>query len=178
PEIHTRYFKLLKPADELGKRYPLEPKELAFLEFSGRAYNVADASDVSSLDLVNAHKLMALLITCEEVQDFTPGVKEFEARIAEERQRQKELESRTRAQEEKPAAATLPPRHDDKRPEALRRPADEFRALAERRPFGAPSGPSDDVIPPALRKIPSTLSYADSAVPGRAVPPPPLPSAG
>jgi uncharacterized protein DUF4388 len=175
-EIDTRYFKLLKPADELAKRYPLEPKELAFMEFSGRAYNVSDAADVSGLDLINAHKLMALLITCEEVQDFTPGVKEFEARIAEERLRQKELEARSRPVEEKPSPV-LPPRHEDKRLEAPRRPAEEFRALADRRPFQSGPAPSDDVIPPGLRKIPSSISYSDSAVPGGAAPPPALPSA-
>jgi hypothetical protein len=89
-QVESRYFKLRSSIDELTKRFPLTEKEKAFLAFSGRAYNAADAAEVSGLDPRGARVLMSLLITCDEVEDFTPGVTEFEARIREERQRQSE----------------------------------------------------------------------------------------
>ena len=91
-DMDVRYFKLHRSIDELKERFPISDQEVAFLEFQGRAYNVADASEVSGLPVKDAHKLMALMITCDEVDDFTPGIHEFEARIREERQRTKDLE--------------------------------------------------------------------------------------
>lgn len=88
-DINGRYFELRRSIDDLKETYPLEEKEVAFLAFTGRAYNVADAADVAGITLQSAHTLMALLTTCEEVDPFTPGVVEFEARIREERERTK-----------------------------------------------------------------------------------------
>jgi hypothetical protein len=104
-EMDGRYFKLNRTIDELKERFPITDQEVAFLEFNGRAYNVSDASEVSGLPVADSHKLMALLVTCDEVDDFTPGIHEFEARIREERLRTKELET----QLSEPAHQTLPP---------------------------------------------------------------------
>lgn len=94
-DIDVRYFKLRKTIDDIGRTFPLLEREPEFLEFGGRAYNVLDAAEISGLDITNAKKLLAILTTCEEVEEFTPGVNEFESRIREERDRARELESRT-----------------------------------------------------------------------------------
>ncbi|MBI4821303.1 MAG: tetratricopeptide repeat protein [Deltaproteobacteria bacterium] len=85
--IDGRYFKLRASIDALKKRFPLDANEKEFLGYSGRAYNVMDAAEASNVDGRGARVLMALLMTCEEVDDFTPGIAEFEARIKEERVR-------------------------------------------------------------------------------------------
>jgi hypothetical protein len=92
-DMDTRYFKLNRPIEDLHERFPITDQEVKFLEFNGRAYNVTDASEVSGLPIKEAHKLVALLMTCEEIDDFTPGIHEFEARIREERARAKDLET-------------------------------------------------------------------------------------
>jgi hypothetical protein len=153
-DIDTKYFKLYRTVEELSKRFPLEPKETAFLEFSGRAYNVADAAEVSGLDLLASHKLLALLITSEEVQDFTPGVKEFEARINEERQRSRDIEK----------LRSVPPTVEEKAPIFL----DKRPGVRTGFP-PPPAPPMEEVIPPGLRKIPSSIVYEPPA-------PPPLPT--
>jgi hypothetical protein len=154
-DMDGKYFKLSRSVEDLSKRFPLEPRETSFLEFSGRAYNVADAAEVSGLDLLAAHKLLALLITSEEIQDFTPGVKEFEARIAEERQRSRDIDK----------IRTVPP-HEEK--QSL--PGLE-RKTGQRAGFPAPPAlPSEEVIPAALRKIPSSSGYDAGHAP------PPLPA--
>ncbi len=107
-DMDVRYFKLHRSIDELKERFPISDQEVAFLEFQGRAYNVSDASEVSGLPVKDAHKLMALLITCDEVDDFTPGIHEFEARIREERQRTKDLE--VQLSEPLPAMPTSKPK--------------------------------------------------------------------
>lgn len=169
-----RYFKLSRSIEELQKRFPLDPKEISFLDFSGRAYNGMDASDVSGLDMLSAHKLMALLTTCEEVQDFTPGVREFEARIAEERQRSRDLAAKSRSEEIK-----LPRPEPAKREEPSRR-LEELPRSQERRlfpPMSPDRGPDEALVPVNLRKIPTSSGYATSPpLPGTPAPPP-LPAA-
>ena len=87
-DVESRYFRVRSSIDDLSKRFPITDKEKALLTYSGRAYNVLDASELSGLDARGARVLMALLLTAGEIEDFTPGVAEFEARIREERQRQ------------------------------------------------------------------------------------------
>ncbi len=87
-DVETRYFRLRSSVEDLAKRFPITDKEKILLGFSGRAYNVLDASELSGVDTRGARVLMALLITAGEIDDFTPGVAEFESRIREERQRQ------------------------------------------------------------------------------------------
>lgn len=183
-DIDPRYFKLTRTTEELGKRFPLEPKDLSFLEFSGRAYNVSDAAEVSGHDLFSAHKLMALLMTCEDVQDFTPGVKEFEARIAEERQRTRELESK------KPTPAALPPLEPPKKSEPLfpdigadkaKKPEPVRNRFIDelpraRTPFTPPPPPTDEPLP-GMRKMPApTYEASPPPMPSSAMSPPPMPS--
>jgi hypothetical protein len=92
PDVERRYFRLFRPIAEVTRDYSLSKEEQEFLSFSGRAYNVVDAAEVSRLPRTRACTLMALLVTCEEVSDFTPGVNEFEARLREERDRRVEDE--------------------------------------------------------------------------------------
>lgn len=174
-DIDPRYFKLTRSIEDLQKRFPLDGKDLSFLDFSGRAYNVADAAEVSGLEVFTAHKLMALLITCEDVQDFTPGVKEFESRIAEERQRSRDLESK-RPAPAAPLPTIEPPKKSElvfpdiaadkgKKPEEKRanRFIDELPRA--RTPF-APISPGADEPLPGMRKVPP---------PYESMPPPPPP---
>ncbi len=105
-DIDARYFKLRKTIDEVKGVFPLRETEPAFLAFGGRAYNVADAADITGIALIEAKKLLAILTTCEEVEEFTPGVNEFEARIREERDRSRELEARA---SQVPAASSSAP---------------------------------------------------------------------
>lgn len=92
-DSNERYFKLTKTTAELRNIFPLDDPEVRFLTFEGKAYNVSDAADISGLSLTRARITLALLTVCEEIHDFTPGVTEFEARIREERQRSRDLES-------------------------------------------------------------------------------------
>jgi hypothetical protein len=185
-DIDPKYFKLTRTPDELQKRFPLDQKDLGFLDFSGRAYNVADASEVSGLDIFSAHKLMALLITCEDVQDFTPGVKEFESRINEERQRTREMESRRPAPVSLTPEPALPPVKKNEPPPV---PATEKRnepvknrfidelPRVSRNPFGGTpgsssvSGTSEEL--PGMRK-PAPFETIPPPPPMNS-PPPPLP---
>jgi hypothetical protein len=189
-EIDSKYFKLNRPVEDLQKRFPLEPKELAFLAFSGRAYNVGHAAENAGLDLHSAHKLMGVLITCEEVQDFTPGPKEFEARIMEELQRKKELEDKLKTNVSDippPAAAkspTLPPRTEraevpleKSRSETFGKPfgGAGTREIVERRAFTA-SAPERTIADefPNLRKVPTSTFDASPPPPSMPPPPPPI----
>ncbi|MBI2374441.1 MAG: tetratricopeptide repeat protein [Deltaproteobacteria bacterium] len=104
--IDGRYFKLRSSIDVIKKRFPLDANEKEFLSYSGRAYNVMDAAEASNLDGRGARVLMALLSTCEEVDDFTPGIQEFEARIKEERIR---VSSRPSATPSPAPAPVAPP---------------------------------------------------------------------
>jgi hypothetical protein len=175
-DIDTRYFKLTRSIEELHKRYPLEAKEISFLDFSGRAYNVSDAAEVSGLDLLGAHKLMALLINCEDVQDFTPGVKEFEARIAEERQRSRDIESKRPA----PAASVFEPAKKPELPSPFEKRIEPSRRIDElpraARGFGPPPpSPVDEPLPGmGLRKLPSATYEASPPPPPIPPPPPPV----
>jgi hypothetical protein len=88
-----RYFRLRSDPSALQALFLLDGAELSFIEHGGRAYNVEDAAEVSGMSVEEALKLLALLWTCDKVEDFTPGVEEFEARIREERERSKDLGS-------------------------------------------------------------------------------------
>jgi len=106
-----RYFKTRSEPMDIGETFVLEPRELTFLEHGGRAYNVSDAAEVADMSLEEALKLLALLWTCEVIEDFTPGIAEFEARIREERQRTKDVEAR---------ASQLPAPEEDEPFEGMR----------------------------------------------------------
>lgn len=101
------YFKLKNPGYELQKSFPLSKSDLEFLAYEGRAYNVEDAADGAGLPLSEARKLIAILAVCDEVEPFSPGAQEFEARIREERQTRRSLESQV--PKDTPPAAALPP---------------------------------------------------------------------
>lgn len=204
-EIEPRYFKLRSSVEELTKRFPLTDKEKAFLAFSGRAYNVGDAADVSGLDARGARVLMSLLITCDEVEDFTPGVAEFEARIREERQRQLDKARAAGEPEQKPsfrpepygAARTSFP--DTQKPSLpIERPSaasaiGDFMAGIPSSPPVAKAPPPPPPAPPAFSSAPiAAATTATSSAPdlttGRpteegangasAIPPMPVPAAG
>lgn len=108
-DIDARYFKLRKSIEDVKQVFPLREGEPEFLAFGGRAYNVADAADICGLALQEAKKLLAILTTCEEVEEFTPGVNEFEARIREERERSKELASQLPAPSASQPSSVPPP---------------------------------------------------------------------
>lgn len=91
-DLDDKYFVLRKSIQELTELFPLTAAEIGFLEFSGQAYTVMDASESSGMSLLESKKLMAILTTCDEVDEFTPSIQEFEARIRAERQRTKDLE--------------------------------------------------------------------------------------
>ncbi|MBK6690263.1 MAG: DUF4388 domain-containing protein [Deltaproteobacteria bacterium] len=149
-DINPRYFRLKKSIESLRSVFPLTQQETEFLRFSGKAYNVADASEVSGLFNKQSHKLLALLMVCEEVEDFTPGIAEFESRIREERQRSRDLE----------VQASVPPS-----PSASGLPAIPKKDL----PGKAPSSPGLPVASPSM----------PPPIPGPALGslPPPVPSA-
>jgi|GEM_PF-2476654 len=90
PNMTGRYFRCLGTTEDLAELFDLTDQEQRFLEFSGRAYNAADAADLTGVARLNAHRILALLSLCEMIEDFTPGVSEFEARLAEERERQQQ----------------------------------------------------------------------------------------
>lgn len=87
------YFKVRTDSDHLGDTFKLEEAEVEFLRFGGRAYNPADAAELSSLPFRDALKLLALMWTCDEIEAFTPSVTDFEARINEEKERARESRS-------------------------------------------------------------------------------------
>lgn len=92
-DANERYFKLRKTIPELADIFPLSPQDKDFLAFSGRAYNTTDSAESSGLSMQDAYKLLSLLTICQELSDFTPGLKEFEGRIKEEQHRVKTLQS-------------------------------------------------------------------------------------
>ncbi len=91
PEEH--YFALKRPLSALQDRFVLSAPEIAFLEFGGRAYNMVDAAEIAKIATNDAARIVAVLSICEELKAFTPSSRDFEARIREERQRTKDLES-------------------------------------------------------------------------------------
>ncbi|MEO1338955.1 MAG: hypothetical protein AAFV29_25150, partial [Myxococcota bacterium] len=159
-DIGPRYFRLKRSIEDLKGQYPLNETDEAFLEYNGRAYNVSDAAELSSLTSTRAHSLLALLTITDEVTDFTPGVMEFEARIREERQRSRD----TRASE--PPASSMPalpptssapppvplPGSEDTRDVTSDAPAYEpppYEVPAYESPaYEAPPPPADAVAPP------------------------------
>lgn len=194
--VELRYFRLKKPLEELRRVYPLSDSDAAFLEYGGRAYNVSDASELSAVSRHHAYGVLALLTVCEELDDFTPGVAEFEARIREERLRAKELESRvssvlpTRISEpptplrrEEPP----PPLRKEEPPPSLRReeppPPLRREELPGRRdvlpPPPAWQEPPRPLSPPPLAVAPPFPSSSKSAplpvTESKAPPPPPPP---
>lgn len=119
----TGYFRLRRPRDELQRDYPLSKGDIQFLSFESRAYNVEDAADGGTLSLEDARRLMAILTVCSEVEPFSPGPKEFEARIREERETRKKLESKvplrrsTTISEPTPDTPTSSPSYEQTSPE-------------------------------------------------------------
>ncbi len=152
--IEDKYFRVRRSYEELQQAYPLTEQEFQFLDFGGRAYNIQDAAENVGMSMSNAHKLMALLTTCEEVEDFTPSIKEFEDRIKEERTRNKEIQ----------AQLTEPPR--GAKPPPL--------------PDGGPGGPAAFTSDGASSAGGSGMAEIPSAIPSDtpmpASPPPPPPS--
>jgi hypothetical protein len=167
-----RYFKTRSEPVDIGETFVLEPREVIFLEHGGRAYNVADAAEVADMSLEEALKLLALLWTCEVIEDFTPGIAEFEARIREERQRTKEVEARTSqlpAPEEDepfegmrsvPAFEAPPPIHSEDEGEDEDAPMELLDEVAEVSPVSAPPPRSTSLL---------------QAAPTSSSPPPPPP---
>ncbi|MEL6187275.1 MAG: DUF4388 domain-containing protein, partial [Myxococcota bacterium] len=102
------YFRLRRPGFELQKDFPLSKADLQFLEFEGRAYNVEDAADGAGLVLGEARRLLAILAVCQEVEAFAPSAKEFEARIREERETRRVLESKVPASKANGASSSPP----------------------------------------------------------------------
>ncbi len=84
------YFEVRSSPEGLRTTFALSPAEEEFLRFGGRAYNAADGAELAGIPLTDALKLLALLWTCSELEQFTPGVSEFEDRIEEEKQRARE----------------------------------------------------------------------------------------
>ena len=116
-DIGPTYFRIRRTIDELQSQFPLNERDIGFLEYNGRAYNVSDAAEICRLTRNEAHSLMALLTITDEVTDFTPGVSEFEARIREERERSRDIrpqggnaaDSSVPLPTPAPAKASLPP---------------------------------------------------------------------
>ncbi|MCB9652617.1 MAG: hypothetical protein H6729_00605 [Deltaproteobacteria bacterium] len=170
-DISQRYFRIRRPADTLRETYGLAESEVAFLSFSGRAYNFDDASEIARLDAPAAHKLFALLRTCEEIEDFTPGAAEFEARIREERQRTRDLEL-LQSQLPMPAPATSSvPRPVDSRSFIPSRPTEPPAGVAPPQPPSPATNASGSSIPAAANSPNApTARAAASSLP---TPPPP-----
>ncbi|MBX2811665.1 MAG: DUF4388 domain-containing protein [Myxococcales bacterium] len=87
------YFRLKRPSYDLQKDFPLSKSDLQLLSYESRAYKLDDAADVAALSIDDAHRLMAVLTVCDEIEPFSPGSKEFEDRIREELETRRELES-------------------------------------------------------------------------------------
>ena len=92
-EEMSGYFRLKRPSYELQKDFPLSQTDIQFLSYQGRAYNLEDAADSANLTPNEARQLIAILRVCDEIEPFVPGPAEFEARIREERETRRELES-------------------------------------------------------------------------------------
>lgn len=161
-----RYFKTRTEPMDIGETFVLEPREVTFLEHGGRAYNVADAAEIADMSLEDALKLLALLWTCEAIEDFTPGIAEFEARIREERQRTKDIEAR---------ASQLPSPEEDEPFEGMRS-APAFEAPA-------PLSAEDEAEEPPMELLdevadvsaPPRSSSLLQPAPSPSMPPPPPP---
>ncbi|MBK8012395.1 MAG: hypothetical protein IPK13_13680 [Deltaproteobacteria bacterium] len=173
-DIGQRYFRIEETAESLREKYGLSEAEVAFLGFSGRAYNFDDASEIARLDPAVAHKLFALLKTCEEVEDFTPGAAEFEARIREERQRTRDLEIlQSQLPMPSPIASSLP-RTAEARSFIPGRQTEPPAPPPLAPGPSAPSaiGSSASMIPPAAATSPNapTMRAAPSSIPAPAPP--------
>lgn len=171
-EVEHAYFKVRSTIEELGKRFPLTDKEKLFLSYSGRAYNVADAADASGLDVRAARVLMALLITCDEYEEFTPGVAEFEARLKEERDRlQAELRA-ARSEIPGPRTSVLPELRGSMPPpiERTSNPADFLSA-----PGLPPLIKAPPPIPAPGFATTAPMTSSGSGLPAPAPPVPPAP---
>lgn len=170
-----RYFKVRTHAAEVGEQFVLTPEEVEFLEFGGRAYNVADAAEMSGVSLEDAHKLLALLWTCEKVEDFTPGIEEFEARIREERQRSKELEARSTDLPSfaSGAPASIPPPVPAPIPEPVEPPPSMPAPDDEPMPLASGNG-----IPGVTRPEPPAFPPPPASTAASGPPVPPAPESG
>lgn len=180
-DADQRYFKLHKSIADLAETFPLSGQDKDFLAFSGRAYNVTDAAESSGLSMQDAYKLLALLSTCEQLSDFTPGIKEFEDRIREEQRRVKDLQSSLpQPSSSRPAPASAPPApYPQSAPAlppvpALRPPPQPdamFGSDNERTLAGSPAS-----MPPAPPPMPAGANpFGWSEPPEEAAPPPPAP---
>ncbi len=170
-----RYFKLRKPISELAGIFPLSTQDEEFLAFSGRAYNITDSAESSGLKMQDAYKLLSLLTICQELSDFTPGLKEFEGRIKEEQQRVKTLQS-TLPQTASTLPSTPAPVPTPSEPESA------LPAFGGPGPFGAASEPfaapdAEQTLageqPPAPVPSPSGGSPFNWGEPAQEAPPPP-----
>ena len=196
-----RYFKVRTDADHLGETFHLDPQEIELLRFEGRAYNPPDAAELSGLPFRDALKLLALLWTCDEVEDFTPGVGDFEARIDEEKERARESRSMdimrsAPSLEDEPAPLPFgaPVVADDEiHGEAIsfgdEEPAEEiepFAAVEEEAPISRPPPPPPDATPLPIEAIgdegeapgPESSGPRPAPPPGVDVPPMPVPGPG
>lgn len=133
-DIEKSYFRLRSSVEELSRRFPLSDRDREFLAYSGRAYNVSDAARLAGLENRGARVLLAILLTCEEVDPFTPGVAEFEARIQDEQRRQEEIEKRVSNIPGPSVLAGVPGQHTGP-------VASPFAALAEEARRSAPPPP-------------------------------------
>lgn len=196
-----RYFKVHTDADHLGETFHLDAQEVDFLRFEGRAYNPPDAAELSGLPFRDALKLLALLWTCDEVEDFTPGVGDFEARIDEEKERARESRSidlmrSAPSLEDEPAPLPFeaPLVADDEAPADAfaftdEEPSEELEPFAdveEEALISRPPPPPPDATPLPLEAIeeaeaddsPSSSGPRSAPPPGVEVPPMPVPSPG
>ncbi len=183
-DANDRYFKLSQPISDLAEIYPLSGQDKDFLAFSGRAYNITDAAESSGLTMQDAYQLLALLSTCEDLSDFTPGVKEFEDRIKEEQRRVKDLQSslpQTASSLPTPPPASTPPQPSsapalppmptaapEPTPAAAQPPvvSDSDRTIA---------GGGPPAMPPPVGGDSNPFGWGDA--PQEAAPPPPPPPA-
>jgi hypothetical protein len=81
------YYRLRGALETLRAKFPIDTNDGRFLELGSRAYNLRDAAEAMSVPIGQARRLMCVLQLCAEVEAYTPGVQEFEARIREERER-------------------------------------------------------------------------------------------
>jgi hypothetical protein len=168
-DTHQRYFKLRRSLEDLRRTFPLTERDIAFLEYSGRAYKIADASELSELPSEKAGRLLALLTLCEEIEDFTPTAVEFEARIREERQRTKELELRMSQLPQKSSGVPASSGAIAASPVAREEPSSLPRSNREESTLGAPrpiSRPASALPPPFdASRIPAVAVQPRTATP-------------
>jgi hypothetical protein len=195
------YFKVRTDADHLGETFHLDRQEVELLRFEGRAYNPPDAAELSGLPFRDALKLLALLWTCDEVEDFTPGVSDFEARIDEEKERARESRSMdimrsAPSLEDEPAPLPFgaPMVADDEAPSDAfsfgdEEPGEEiepFAAVEEEAPISRPPPPPPEATPLPIEAIaeeeeargPESSGPRPAPPPGVDVPPMPVPGPG